>query len=350
MSPVSSVLVCRGCCCGSATKHPEMDHDGQTSRLRAATAAVGARFNTTDCLGPCERANVVVIRDGQRRRWLGDLGDADVDALAEWIAAPDTDELPAAIVPHVFGGPSSRARRRLLPDKGSDLVAVLTELVRAPGTWTMGVPGAIAEFDTSNESPHVVVDATGDTATITAGCGTGSMRLDVEASTRTFAFGHEVAAEELELHAIVRTGAGLTPQLGLTELGPDPAPIGDVADDDLLFDLGLGRQPARFMIRTGDAELTDILRRVAGTPVSKIDPAVWQAIIEASPTRVVETALGRIEVTAPIPPAGGVSPAGCHTHLLPTALAEGLDLPHGIDIPKGWQVGLLHYPGQPSAE
>ncbi|MGF1593076.1 MAG: hypothetical protein ACFCUW_07340 [Kiloniellaceae bacterium] len=40
-----------------------------------------------------------------------------------------------------------------------------------------------------------------------------------------------------------------------------------------------------------------------------------------SPTRVVETAVGRVEVAVPIPPPGSRLPSGPRTHLLPGHLA-----------------------------
>ncbi|HLL37224.1 MAG TPA: hypothetical protein VK545_25790, partial [Streptomyces sp.] len=49
-----TLVVCRGCCCGNARKHPGTDHAWQLERLRAAAADSGGRFTvrTTDCLGP----------------------------------------------------------------------------------------------------------------------------------------------------------------------------------------------------------------------------------------------------------------------------------------------------------
>ncbi|MFY1632080.1 hypothetical protein ACN27F_02145 [Solwaraspora sp. WMMB335] len=52
------VTVCRGCCCGTSRKHPDVDHDGQLRALRAS----GARVRVVDCLNTCERSNVVVVQ------------------------------------------------------------------------------------------------------------------------------------------------------------------------------------------------------------------------------------------------------------------------------------------------
>lgn len=110
------VVLCRGCCCGNPAKHPGTDHEQQAAALAAAVAGVpGARLVTTNCLGPCELANVVVIRrrapgPGAARKpplWLGSVSDpADTAALSRWIQAigssgrtnPEADaELPARL-------------------------------------------------------------------------------------------------------------------------------------------------------------------------------------------------------------------------------------------------------------
>jgi hypothetical protein len=97
MSPVTAgvdVLVCRGCCCGSATKHPGVDHEGQLAAfIEAVNSVPGARLVVTECLGPCEQANVVVVRargrraDGRRIApvWFGNVvGYPLTAALCAW--------------------------------------------------------------------------------------------------------------------------------------------------------------------------------------------------------------------------------------------------------------------------
>jgi hypothetical protein len=82
-----SVLVCRGCCCGT-DKHPDVDHDGQLAQLEAA----GARCHVVDCLGPCDRSNVVVVRRDEARWWFGEVFDAG--PLAAWVAQGAAGEPP----------------------------------------------------------------------------------------------------------------------------------------------------------------------------------------------------------------------------------------------------------------
>jgi (2Fe-2S) ferredoxin len=101
--------VCRGCCCGNARKYPGADHAWQLERLRAAAADSGGRFavRVTDCLGPCDQANVVVVqpsgagrRAGGRAVWVGFASDDDsTDELLRWAEAggPGVAEPPVTL-------------------------------------------------------------------------------------------------------------------------------------------------------------------------------------------------------------------------------------------------------------
>src|SRR5690242_1977850 len=99
-----SVLVCRGCCCGNPEKHPQVDHDGQRDRVaNALRAEPSARLATTECLGPCERSNVMVVRSGSVRRWFGDLlADADIEALIGWVLAGAPPTVPVRLAARQF--------------------------------------------------------------------------------------------------------------------------------------------------------------------------------------------------------------------------------------------------------
>ncbi|WP_045299696.1 hypothetical protein [Saccharothrix sp. ST-888] len=109
------VLLCRGCCCGSAAKRPGTDHPGQLSALAEAVEDLpAANLVVTDCLGPCELANVVVVRTrgrlpGERRTapvWFGNVTDpSDTADLCAWVRqlglgverVPHDGPLPAAL-------------------------------------------------------------------------------------------------------------------------------------------------------------------------------------------------------------------------------------------------------------
>jgi (2Fe-2S) ferredoxin len=119
------LVVCRGCCCGNAERDPGTDHSGQLTRLERFAHGVPARLlvRTTECLGPCEQANVVVVRPsaagrrlGGRPVWLGLVNDDDAVGLLErWVDAggPGRAELPAALGLHVIARPMRRGGERV---------------------------------------------------------------------------------------------------------------------------------------------------------------------------------------------------------------------------------------------
>lgn len=106
-SPRVSVLVCRGCCCGTAEKLPDVDHEDHLARLRSAVAdRPAAALRTVDCLGPCERANVVVVRKGAQRWWFGEIREqSEIDELTGWIGDDSLDP-PPALARHLMDGRS----------------------------------------------------------------------------------------------------------------------------------------------------------------------------------------------------------------------------------------------------
>lgn len=116
---LTEVLVCRGCCCGTVRKHPGTDHDAQLETLRgAASDDREVRVREVDCLGPCQRSNVVVLRRvGRPAReavWLGGMVTTTQTAsLASWIAAGgDLDTVPPELeLLSRFEPPAPRARR-----------------------------------------------------------------------------------------------------------------------------------------------------------------------------------------------------------------------------------------------
>ncbi len=95
---------CDGCCCGTARKHPGVDHAGQRVALAEAAQRGGGTYRTVGCLDACHASNVVVVRrrDG-RRVWFGRVLDAAVlEALCTWIAQGAPAVLPAALTASAF--------------------------------------------------------------------------------------------------------------------------------------------------------------------------------------------------------------------------------------------------------
>lgn len=113
-----TVTVCRGCCCGTENKHPDVDHAGQVAALREGMGAAG-RVRLTDCLDACDRSNVVVVnpsgdgrRTGARPTWLaGVLRSSTVAEIVEWVRSggPGIGDRPPQLDPLTFR-PSRESR------------------------------------------------------------------------------------------------------------------------------------------------------------------------------------------------------------------------------------------------
>jgi len=109
-----TVTVCRGCCCGTRKKRPKFDHDAQLKSLRNLTEGVG-NLRISDCLGPCKRANVIVIspsksgkKKGGRPTWLGFVLDAAAATdISDWLrdGGPGLAKLPRALARYNFRSP-----------------------------------------------------------------------------------------------------------------------------------------------------------------------------------------------------------------------------------------------------
>ena len=97
-------------------------------------------------------------------------------------------------------------------------------------------------------------------------------------------------------------------------------------------------------MRVADGASTKALRASEGLAFATAMPRIAGPLLAESPTRVVESALGRIEVQGAILTPGGQSPAGPHTHLLPDHLETGRALPAGMDLPRAYLPGAIFYP------
>jgi hypothetical protein len=169
-------------------------------------------------------------------------------------------------------------------------------------------------------------------------------RIDDDVRALTFDPSETPPARQRIVLAVKRERGRLPVSDTISDLGKDRAAI-DAGDQGArLFDLGLGRKEARFCVRCTPGTALDALMLAAGTAMDTALPRLGPTLVAASPVRVVESALGRIEVASPIPSAGGRSPAGPHTHLLPDHLATGRALPAGMDLPRAYLPGAIFYP------
>ena len=338
-----SVLVCRGCCCGT-DKHPQVDHAAQLEALRAAALSHGrARLWEVDCLGPCSSSNVVVVRSGTARRWFGQMLDPhDTARLAEWIRSGAATLPPPRLAARQFDpDPTIGALVEPLDVSGEDLAdLVFDTLTATAGSWSMGVHGAMAEFVPDT---HTTIRRTGPT--IEAVGAAGAIRLTIDDRIRAFTTGY--SSEPSTVVSVIlatprphsNAAASKSPQIGI-----DPEPIRSGDTNATYFDLKIGHHAATFEVRTTDPELIATLHTCVGLTWTDTIERYGQEITAKSPHRVVTGAAGRVEVYAPIPQPGGRSPHGSHTHLLPAELELGRELPLGIVLPPGLMPAATFHP------
>jgi len=107
MSAGPSLTVCRDCCCGTARKHPGVDHRAQLERFRAA-----GRVRVSDCLDACAYSNVVVVSPSPAGRaagagpvWIFGVLDAETeDEVVAWVESggPGVAEPPGLLDLRIF--------------------------------------------------------------------------------------------------------------------------------------------------------------------------------------------------------------------------------------------------------
>jgi hypothetical protein len=316
-----SVVVCRGCCCGTE-KHPDTDHDDQVDALRAAAG----RLWTVDCLGPCERSNVIVVRGDAGRRWFGEVLDsADTAALAAWIGAGAVDPPPARVAARQFSpddGPSLTVTRLALDADG--ITALVAEGVEA-GTWTFGRVGASAEV--SFAGTRVAQEG----RTVTAVATDVAARFVVSRDAVAFAVGEPSAVGAVVL-AVPRPSI---PARGLVRHGPDVDAVRPADRHRDLVELVAG-----FAVRTDDPEVLAALRPLVGEGWRRVLEDVGELLVARSPTRVLTHALGRVEVSSVI----GATTSGSRTDLRPGALELGQALPYGLRLPPDHTAVAMWFP------
>lgn len=131
-----------------------------------------------------------------------------------------------------------------------------------------------------------------------------------------------------------------------SDLGIDSDAIDAGARSERLFDLGLGLRTAAFCVRTADSRLLGRLKEAVGRRFLEVD-GLYDLLVDASPTRVVSSSIGRIEVLSRIPRNGEAGPQGPHTHLLPALLGSRQRHSALLPIPAGWQPCMFMYPANP---
>jgi hypothetical protein len=218
--------------------------------------------------------------------------------------------------------------------------AIVAEHLARPETgWAVGMVGAVAEFMRTS------ADRTkGDFAScvVTA---RGALRIEATPETQVVRF---VTASGLECIALClpEALARLSGRAVLTEIGRDDGALRVADRGAFLFDLGIRSPFFEFCVRTSDPAAAQRLRRLAGTSLFEGGLHLLPEIVALQPHRIVRSRLGRIEVFQPIARAGGETPDGPHTHLLPELLAARLPFAKDEPIPLGWIPCAHLYLGQ----
>ncbi len=265
------------------------------------------------------------------------------DEITEWASAGDERRSAIwAVLPERIDALGISITR--LPWSHGRIAGFVAEsLGQRSGTWALGCYGATAEFLCPHDEP-CDVSVTGET--ITAVSNRGALQLTIGKHVRALRLrAHRTRRDNRAIFlVVVRARATLPVAATLTPLGRDEGAIRPERRNDLLFDLGLGRGDLRFCVRASTTELRDKLNQASGLPLLDVLQTAGAMMVKHSPARVVESPLGRAEIYTSIPPPGGKSPDGPHTHLLPGHLASGRATQPGIDLPPVYALGATFYP------
>lgn len=306
-------------------------------RLPAAAAVTAeaprSQLLASPCVGICELDPVTGLCVGCAR---------DRDEIAAW------RDLDPAHRERIW---SELPRRRwpkpvvwrLLPWTARLALDRFAFLSRVPGArWSMGVWGAVAELARA-PGERLQSRYTGDALILrTRG---GRLRLEPHPGLRVFEL--DVGRDRAARLVLAVHRARLIPAPSvITELGPDRDALVASARDQLLFDLGVGAAFARFLVRTGDRTLIEVLRANRGRSLLG-EPGLIADLVARSPDRVVVAPIGRIEIDSPI---GQPGHAGPHTHLLPALLALRRDIDPGLDLPPDYAPCASFHPAEAAAE
>jgi predicted Fe-S protein YdhL (DUF1289 family) len=265
------------------------------------------------------------------------------DEVAEWSSADDVRRSAIwAVLPVRIDALGIAITR--LPWRQDQIAEFVAERLRQKsGAWALGRYGATAEF-ICDHGELCEVFVTGET--VTAISGRGALQLTIGERVRALrlrSFDSQYGYRAIFL-VVSKARVTLPVETTLTPLGRDEGAIRPECRNDSWFDLGLGRDDLRFCVRSSAPDLLETLNQASGLPLLDVLQGAEALIVKHSPTRVVETPLGRAEIYSRIPPPGGRSPEGPHTHLLPGHLASGRATPPGIDLPPVYALGATYFP------
>jgi len=223
------------------------------------------------------------------------------------------------------------------------------QLADSETAWSVGSFGAIAEFMRDADEP---VKIGSGKESISALTDKGGLRIMAQPQLRPFASESLTTQSWSQRIALClpEQAAAMNQRSEFTELGPDSESLRDEDRGGVLFDIGLGTLQIDACIRTKDPDVIAALRRHAGKSVFAADSGAMGVILHANPHRVFMSRLGRVEVFQPIPPPGGKSPDGPHTHVLPKLLAHHRTHAATEPVPPGWIPCAHLYPPHPARD
>jgi Family of unknown function (DUF6925) len=226
---------------------------------------------------------------------------------------------------------------------------VAEQLADPETAWSIGSFGAIAEFMRDAGEPVKIGSDKTEVSALTA---KGGLRILAQPQLRPFASESLTTQSWSQRIALCLPEeiAAMHQRTELTELGPDDESLRDEDRGGILFDIGLGTMQVDACIRTSDPEVIAALRRHAGKSVFATDSGAMGVILHANPHRVFMSRLGRVEVFQPIPPPGGKSPEGPHTHVLPKLLAHRRTHAATEPAPPRWIPCAHLYPPHPARD
>jgi hypothetical protein len=206
--------------------------------------------------------------------------------------------------------------------------AILRRHLAEPSSgWSVGTWGAIGEFQYDAGEPGLEIDLDA----LSVQTARGALRIASLDDVRPFGL--------VDDGGCTREIAFCTPRMGAQRTQIEII-------DELTFDLGVGAPHVDMLVRfrPADVEEVCILRAASGKSLFAPDNPAGAAVARSSPTRILASRVARLEVHQPIPPPGGRSPEGPHTHLLPKFLEEGRAHRPGSPLPAGLYCGLSLYP------
>jgi len=220
------------------------------------------------------------------------------------------------------------------------------QLADTEAGWSLGTFGAIAEFTRDAGEPASLEHTRESVSVVTARGGLriapcDGLRLIASESPTKESWSHRVAL------CLPGDACAMNRRTELTEIGPDRGALRSEDRDGVLFDLGLGTLQVDACIRSRDPEVVAALRARAGRTIFAPDNDAMRIILAANPHRVFVSRIGRAEVFQPIPPPGGKSPDGPHTHVLPKLLAHGRTHAATEPLPEGLIPCAHLYPPHP---